>query len=84
VAKALDVLEELAETHPDELEVHKRAAQLCMETGNKNGAVVHLDAMGELQLQTGHLQEAEATIKAIIALKPENVEAYRQLLEQIK
>lgn len=84
VAKALDVLEELAETHPDELEVHKRAAQLCVETGNKNGAVVHLDAMGELQLQTGHLQEAEATIKAIIALKPENVEAYRQLLEQIK
>jgi hypothetical protein len=34
-------------------------------------------------LQLGHVQEAVATIKAIIALGPENVDAYRQLLEQI-
>jgi tetratricopeptide (TPR) repeat protein len=81
--KAREVLEGLAETHPDELELHKRAAQLGVETGNKDGAIAHLDAMGELQLQMGHVQEAAATIKAIIALGPENVDAYRQLLDQI-
>jgi len=83
LAEALQVLEELAEARPDELELHKRAAQLSVETGRKEGAITHLDAMGELQLQMGHIQEAMATIKAIIALGPENVDAYRQLLEQI-
>jgi tetratricopeptide (TPR) repeat protein len=83
LAKGLEVLEEMLETRPEELELHKRAAQLNVETGNKEGAISHLDAMGELQLQSGYVQEAAATIKAIIALGPENVEAYRQLLEQI-
>jgi tetratricopeptide (TPR) repeat protein len=83
LAEAREVLEGLTETHPEELELRKRAAQLSVETGNKEGAIAHLDAMGELQLQLGHVQEAVATIKAIIALGPENVDAYRQLLEQI-
>lgn len=83
VRKALEVIEGLVETRPEELELHKRAAQLCIETGHKEGGIAHLDAMGELQLQTGRVQEAVATIKAIVALGPENVEAYRQLLEQI-
>jgi Flp pilus assembly protein TadD len=65
------------------LELHKRAAQLCVEAGHKEGAITHLDAMGELQLQEGRVQEAVATIKAIIALSPENTDAYRRLLEQI-
>jgi tetratricopeptide (TPR) repeat protein len=81
--KALDVIQELAETRPDEMELHKRAAQLSIETGHKEGAIAHLDAMGEWQLQEGRVQEAVATIKAIIALGPENADAYRQLLEQI-
>ncbi len=83
LAKALEIVERLAETRPEELELHKRAAQLCVETGNKKDAIAYLDTMGELQLQAGRAQEAVATIKAIIALGPENVDAYRQLLEQI-
>jgi tetratricopeptide (TPR) repeat protein len=83
LAGALAVVEELTDTHADQLDLRKRAAQLCVETGNKDGAITHLDAMGELQLQSGQVREAVATIKAIIALRPENVEAYRQLLEQI-
>jgi tetratricopeptide (TPR) repeat protein len=83
LAKGLSVLDELLATHPEELELHKRAAQLSVETRNKERAITHLDAMGELQLQLGQINEARATIKAIIALGPENVEAYRQLLAQI-
>jgi tetratricopeptide (TPR) repeat protein len=81
--RALEVVEELSGTRRDELELHKRAAQLCVETGDKEGAIAHLDTMGELQLQAGRVEEAVATIKAIIALGPESAEAYRQLLEQI-
>jgi len=83
LAQALVVLGEMLETRPEELELHKRAAQLNVELGRRKDAITHLDAMGELQLQGGHVQEAVATIKAIIALGPENVDAYRQLLEQI-
>jgi tetratricopeptide (TPR) repeat protein len=82
--KALQAVEELVSSRPEELELRKRAAQLSVETGNKEGAVKHLDAMGELQLQSGRVREAKATIKAIVALGPANVEAYRQLLEQIE
>jgi tetratricopeptide (TPR) repeat protein len=81
--KALDIMEEMAENRPDELELHKRCAQLAVETGDKQRAIVHLDTMGELQLQAGRVKEAVATIRAIIALGPENVDAYRELLEQI-
>lgn len=83
ITKALEVIEGLVETRPEELELHKRAAQLYVEAGDKQSAISHLDAMGELQLQAGQVQEATATIKAIIALGPESAEAYRQLLEQI-
>jgi tetratricopeptide (TPR) repeat protein len=82
--KALEVLEELTEARPDELELHKRAAQLYVESGHKENAITHLDAMGELLLQAERVQEAVATIKAIIALGPRNADAYRQLLEQIQ
>jgi len=81
--EALSVIEELIETRSDEMELLKRAAQLSIESGNKERAIAHLDAMGEWQLQEGRVQEATATIKAIIALGPENSDAYRQLLEQI-
>jgi hypothetical protein len=39
--------------------------------------------MGELHLQNGQVRAAAATIKAIIALGPDNIDAYRDLLEQI-
>jgi tetratricopeptide (TPR) repeat protein len=80
---ALEALDEFTESHPDDLELRKRAAQLYVESGNKDGAVTHLDAMGELHLQNGQVREAAATIKAIIALGPDNIDAYRDLLEQI-
>ena len=83
LAKALELLKMQIEAHPEELELRKRAAQLSIENGDKESAISHLDAMGELQLQTGQVKAAAATIKAIIALAPENVDAYRQLLQQI-
>jgi tetratricopeptide (TPR) repeat protein len=83
LSEAVMILNDLASAHPDVMELRKRAAQVCVEAGDRAGAIAHLDAMGELQLEAGRVQEAVATIRAIIALGPENVEAYRQLLEQI-
>lgn len=81
--KGLEILEELIEGSSEELELHKRAAQLCVESGNIESAIAHLDTMGDLQLQAGHIQAATATIKAIIALGPESADAYRELLEHM-
>jgi tetratricopeptide (TPR) repeat protein len=83
LTKALDLLKTLIEVHPEELGLRKRAAQLYVENGDRESAISHLDAMGELQLSSGQVKAAAATIKAIIALAPENVDAYRQLLQQI-
>jgi hypothetical protein len=37
-----------------------------------------------MQLEAGLRDEAVQTVKQIIALEPENVEAYRQLLDHIR
>jgi tetratricopeptide (TPR) repeat protein len=83
LSKGLQMLDELIEARPEELELYKNAAQLCVEIGHKEGAITYLDAMGELQLQMGRVREASATIKAIIALRPKDIDAYRELLDQI-
>jgi hypothetical protein len=49
----------------------------------KGEAIAELDALGELQLEAGLEEEARETIQRIISLGPEDIEAYRQLLEQL-
>jgi hypothetical protein len=39
--------------------------------------------LGELQLDAGLRNQAKATIRFIISLKPNKVEAYEQLLSQL-
>ncbi len=77
------VLEEAVENHPDDQDLRKRLARAYLESGMREKAIEQLDALGELQLEAGRIQEAIVTIRAIIALNPENVEAYRQLLGQL-
>jgi tetratricopeptide (TPR) repeat protein len=76
-------IEEQARTHPRDIGLQARAAQICIEAGLKNEGVTHLNTLGELQLNAGMTQQAIATIRAIIALNPPNVQAYQRLLAQI-
>jgi Flp pilus assembly protein TadD len=76
-------MEEQARAHPKDIGLRARAAQICIEAGLKNEGITHLNTLGELQLNAGMTQQAIATIRAIIALNPPNVQAYQKLLAQI-
>jgi hypothetical protein len=77
------VLEEQVRAHPKDIGLRARVAQVCIESGLKNEGISHLNVLGELQLNAGMTQQAIATIRAIIALNPPNVQAYQKLLAQI-
>ena len=76
-------IEEQGRGHPKDIGLRARAAQVCIESGLKNEGIAHLNTLGELQLNAGLTQQAIATIRAIIALNPPNVQAYQKLLAQI-
>jgi tetratricopeptide (TPR) repeat protein len=77
------VLEDLVGENPDDIPSRTRLAQAHLNAGNVDEALQHLDKLGDLQLNAGRHKDAMATIRAIIALKPPNVEAYQQLLDEI-
>lgn len=81
--KMISVLEDQVQLRPGEIPLRSRLARLYMEADMKEPAIEQLDALGELQLQAGLKKEAAATIRAIIALGPPNVEDYKQLLAQL-
>ena len=81
--RVFDILEDAVRERPDEIPLRTRLAQVHLDAGNAEQALEHLDKLGDLQLEAGRLEDAKATIRAIIALQPPNVAAYQQLLDQI-
>ena len=65
------------------MSLRARVARAYIEAGMREEAIRELDALGELQLEVGLREQAIATVRFIISLQPNNVEAYRQLLAQI-
>jgi hypothetical protein len=58
-------------------------ARAYIDAGMNDEAIQELDALGELQLDSGLRKQAMATVRFIISLNPKNVDAYRQLLAQL-
>jgi len=81
--KAIAILQEQVQEHPDSIPLRGRLAQAYLNEGNKQKALQHLDTLGELQVQAGREQDAIATINAILRLAPPNADAYRQVLAQL-
>ncbi len=77
------VLEDAVRERPDNIPLRTRIAQAYLDAGDVEQALVHLDKLGDLQIDAGRTEDAKATVRAIIALKPTNVEAYQQLLAQL-
>jgi len=77
------VLEDEARERPDNIPLHTRLAQAYLDAGHVERALEHLDKLGDLQLGARRYDDAKATIRAIIALHPANVEVYQQLLDQL-
>lgn len=77
------ILEDAVNEHPNDIPLRTRLAQSYLNAGKIDQALVHLDKLGDLQLEAGRVEDAKVTIQAIIRLNPPNVASYRQLLEQI-
>lgn len=82
--ETLERLRVMIRRRPDDLAARQALAQAYAARGLRQEAVAELDKLGELQLDQGLFQEAQQTIEAIIALEPPNVDAYRQLLAQLR
>ena len=82
--KLLSVLQAAVRSRPDELELHKRLARLFFDMRMKEEAIAEMNTVGEIQLSAGMTRQAIHTLQAIIRLGPDDVQAYRQLLAQLK
>lgn len=77
------ILEDAVRERPDSIPLRTRLAQAYLDAGNAEQALKHLDKLGDLQLNAEQYEDAKATVRAIIMLRPPNVEAYQQLLDQL-
>jgi len=81
--KAIPILRDMIRERPEDMGLRQRLGEVYLSVGMKAEAIAELDALGELQLEAGLEKEARETIQRIISLGPEDIEAYRQLLEQL-
>ena len=81
--KIIQILEEHVTRHPRDMALRSRLSAVYRQTGNVAQAVKQLDALAEIQLDTGMHSDALVTIRQIISLDPPQVEDYRQLLRQL-
>jgi tetratricopeptide (TPR) repeat protein len=82
--KPTQMMETLVGEHGGDVNLRQRLARLYQQAGRKDDTIVQLDAIADLYHQSGNRAETIRTIQAIIALGPDNVSEYQQLLQQIQ
>ena len=82
--EALTMLEDLAREYPGKQALHARLAEAYRAAGRTADAIAQYDALGEIQLDAGHSQEAIQTIETILKLDPPNIEGYHELLHNLR
>lgn len=81
--KPIQILESLLSEH-DDLNLRQRLARLYQQVGRKAEAIAQYDTMADTFYQAGNKSEAVKVVQAIIALQPDNLNDYEQLLNQIR
>lgn len=81
---SIHFIENLVKEEPNRPHVRRRLAELYKRTGRTADAIAQLDAAGESLLDAGDKASAAQVIESILAMHPENAEAYQNLLAQIK
>lgn len=81
---ALNLLEDMAREHPGKQALHSRLAEAYKAAGRTADAIAQYDALGEIQLDAGQVEEASRNIQAIIDLDPPDVDSYKELLKNLK
>lgn len=83
VTRITQTLDDLVRSYPAETALRVRLASIYRKLGQVTAAIEQLDALGELQLDAGLNKDAANTIRQIIQLKPDRIEEYRRLLQQL-
>lgn len=83
-AKMLQVLQDMVELRPKEFVLRKKLAAFYVQLGLTKQALDEYNTLGEMQLDAGLPDDAAHTIETIIKLGPDDPEAYRRLLAQIR
>jgi tetratricopeptide (TPR) repeat protein len=81
---AIEFLTDLTAERGDSMELNKRLADLYVRGGQVMQAVERLDMIADGLLNAGNRDGAAAMLKAIISLKPINVNEYRIALERLQ
>ncbi len=63
--------------------LRSRLAAVYRQTGNVPKSVEQLDALAELQLESGLHKDAVVTIQRIVSMNPDQIDDYRRLLRQL-
>ncbi len=82
--QVLDWMEELVRIRPEEALVRRKLAEAYQQRGRIAEAIGQLDALGDSQIEAGNYTEAIYTVRAILALRPPNSEAYQELLRKLE
>jgi tetratricopeptide (TPR) repeat protein len=82
--RAIQVTEAIVNQHGEDLGLRQRLIRLYQQVGRKEDAIAQLDAIADMFHQAGNVAETIKTIQAIIALEPDNVAEYRELLSQLQ
>lgn len=82
--RVTEILEGQVERHPQEAPLRQRLAEVYRQQGRMQEAITQLDALGELQLDAGRIEDAIATVQRIIDLNPPDADGYHQLLAQLR
>lgn len=81
---ALEFLEEFVREYPGKQILHARLAEAYRAAGRKADAIAQYDALGEIQLDSGNVEQAIETIETIIGLDPPDAEGYQELLRNLR
>lgn len=79
----IQMLEGLLAEH-DDVNLRQRLARLLQQVGRKADAISQYDAIADALYEAGNRAEAAKVIQSIIALQPDNIADYEQLLDQIQ
>jgi tetratricopeptide (TPR) repeat protein len=83
-ARAVSTLEEQSRLHPNEVGLRQRLADVYRQQKRFPEAIAQMDAIGELLLDAGRIDEAASVIRKIIELNPPDIDGYHRLLSQLQ
>jgi tetratricopeptide (TPR) repeat protein len=77
-------LEELVKENEDRIILRRTLAEQYKQAGQTEQAITQLDAIGEILVEEGKIDEAMNTIQQILLMNPPNAEDYQKLIRQLR